>query len=181
VSRAGEPIVAPQPPAGTPAQAPPGAASGVAPPPMPSSAAQAAPAKGMPRGAKIALIASLSVIVLIVLAVVLFALIVGIKITPPTTVANNYVKAVNAGDFSTAFGYLTERTQKKEGRLGFQLGNTLLEGTIKEWSPASTVENGGVTKIAMSITKKYGSKTTWDMTLVKTGGKWKIDKVIPRD
>jgi hypothetical protein len=135
----------------------------------------------MPRGAKIALILSLSAIVLIVLAVVLFALIVGIKITPPTTVANNYVKAVNDGDLSTAFDYLTERTQKKEGRLGFQLGNTLLEGSIKEWSPASTVENGSVTKIAMSITKKSGSKTIWDMTLVKTGGEWKIDKVIPRD
>jgi hypothetical protein len=32
----------------------------------------------------------------------------------------------------------------------------------------------------MSVTGTNGSKATWDMTLVKVDGKWKIDQVSPR-
>jgi hypothetical protein len=166
-----------------PLQPPPGAPSGVAPPPMPPSGAQAAPKKWMPRGAKIALILAVSAIVLIILAVVLIAVFFANEITPPADVANNYVKALNKGDYSTAWGYLTTGAQKEDGRLGFQLRNQLLEGNIRDWyfTEVHTVATGDISKVGVSITFNDGSKTNWDMTLTKVGGEWKIDRVISKE
>jgi hypothetical protein len=149
---------------------------------MPPPGPQATPKKGIPRGAKIALILAVSAIVLIILAVALFVVLFANVITAPADVANNYVKAVNAGNISTAWSYLTTRTQNQEGRLGFQVKFSPLEGTIRKWFTTSVnVETGGVSKIVMSITFTDGTKTTWDMTLNKVGGKWKIDQVSPRE
>ena len=136
----------------------------------------------MPRGAKIALILVASAIVIIILAVALFVVLFANVITAPADVANNYVKAVNAGNISTAWSYLTTRTKNQEGRLGFQVKFSPFKGNISKWYTTSVnVETGGVSKIVMSITFTDGTKTTWDMTLNKVGGKWKIDQVSPRE
>lgn len=136
----------------------------------------------MPRGAKIAIILGVSAIVLMILAVVLIGVFFANVITAPADVANNYVKALNAGNMSTAWGYLTTRAQHAEGRLGFNVKRVLFEGNIRTWySTSVNVETGGISKIVMSITFTDGSKSTWDMTLKKEGGEWKIDLVSPRE
>ena len=176
------PGVPPQPPAGFVPPPPPGPPGGVIAPPMPPPGPQATPKKGMPRGAKIALILAVSAIVLIIVAVALFVVFFANVITAPADVANNYVKAVNVRDLSTAWSYLTTRTQNQEGRLGFDTKLSPLKGTIRKWFTTSVnVETGGVSKIVMSLTFTDGTKTSWDMTLTKVGGKWKIDQVAPRE
>ena len=176
------PGVTPQPPAGVTPPPPPGPPGGITPPPMLPPGPQAKPKKGMPRGAKIALILAVSAIVLIILAVALSVVFFANVITAPADVANNYVKAVNVRDLSTAWSYLTTRTQNQEGRLGFDTKLSPLKGTIRKWFTTSVnVETGGVSKIVMSLTFTDGTKTSWDMTLTKVGGKWKIDQVAPRE
>lgn len=177
VSRAGASGAPPQPPAGMPPQPPPGAPSGVAPPPMPPSGPQAAPKKGMSRGAKIALILSVSAIVLMILAVVLIAVFLVNVVTAPADVANNYMKALNTGDISTAWSYLTTRTQNKETRKGFDLKAASLKGSISKWDTSIVSNQNDEAKIIMNITGTDGSHHAWDMTLIKQDGKWKVDQV----
>ncbi len=143
---------------------------------------QPTPKKGLAKGAKIAIILAVSAIVLIILAVVLFVVFFANIITAPADVANNYVKAVNAGDLSTAWSYLTTSTQKQETRLGFKSKSVHSKEISANGTPqASTLQTGDVSKIVMSVTFTDGTKTTWDMTLIKVGGKWKIDQVSPRE
>jgi Domain of unknown function (DUF4878) len=137
--------------------------------------------KGLSRGAKIALILGASAIVLIIIAVV-FGLIffVGV-IGAPADVANNYVKALNSGDLATAWTYISSATQKEETRSGFDSKVGALKGRLSKWNTSSVkVESGGQATIVMDLTLTGGTKTTWDMYLVKENGEWKIAQVAPR-
>jgi uncharacterized membrane protein YvbJ len=195
VSQAGAPGAQPPPPAGVttppsgatmpppppgavqPPQGPPG---GVAAPTMPPPVPQPPEKKGMSKGAKIAIALAVSAVVLIIIAVVLFVLVFANLISAPADVANDYVKSLNSGDLSTAYNYLTTRTQKQETRQGFESKVGPFKGQIKTWNTTSINVVNDTAQIVMRVTGTDGSKATWDMTLVKEDGKWKIDQVSPR-
>jgi Domain of unknown function (DUF4878)/zinc-ribbon domain len=171
------PGVSTQPPPGVAQEPPPGAPGGVTPPPLPPAGSRAAPKKGMARGAKIALILGVSAIVLIVLAGVIIGVFIANMITAPADVANNYMKALNAGDISTAWSYLTTRTQNQETRKGFDSKAGLLKGSVSKWDTTVVSIQNDEAKIILNVTGTNGSHRPWDMTLIKQDGKWKIDKV----
>jgi hypothetical protein len=146
-----------------------------APPPVPAKK------KGMSRGAKIALILGGCAIVLIIIAVVLAVVFFAGVITAPADAANNYVKALNSGDLSTAWTYISSATQKEETRSGFDSKVGALKGQIKTWNVSSVnVQSGGQATIVMDLTLTDGTKITWDITLVKENDEWKIAQVAPR-
>jgi len=96
-------------------------------------------------------------------------------------VANNYVKALNSGDLATAWTYISSATQKEETRSGFDSKVGALKGRLSKWNTSSVkVESGGQATIVMDLTLTGGTKTTWDMYLVKENGEWKIAQVAPR-
>jgi predicted PurR-regulated permease PerM len=144
---------------------------------MPQSEPQVAPKKGMPRGAKIALILSASAIVLIILVGVIIGVFIANSITAPADVANKYMKALNKGDTSTAWGYLTTRTQNEETRTGFDSKASLLKGSISKWDTTVASIQNDEAKIILNVTGTDGSHHAWDITLIKQGGKWKVDKI----
>jgi hypothetical protein len=135
----------------------------------------------MAKGAKVALILGACAILLIILAVVLFVVFFANMITAPADVANGYVKALNEGDFSTAWGDLTTRTQNQESRSGFETKVGPFKGKIEKWYTTSVNVQNNTAEIVMSVTFSDGTKATWDMTLIKTDGEWKIDQVSPRE
>lgn len=129
----------------------------------------------MSRGAKIALILSASAIVL--LAVVLIAVFLVNVVTAPVDVANNYMKALNTGDISTAWSYLTTRTQNQETRKGFDSKAASLKGSISKWDTSIVSNQNDEAKIIINVTGTDGSHHPWDMTLIKQSGKWKVDQI----
>jgi len=164
-------VATPQPPQG----APPGAPAGgipAAPPLVPAKK------KGLSTGAKIALVlCACAVFLIIVLGVIFFVGAIG----APTKVANNYVKALNSGDLSTAWNYISSSTQKVNTRSGFDSKMRKLKNDISKWNTSNfKVQTGGRTTIVMDLTHANGTKVTWDMYLVKENGEWKIARVIPR-
>jgi ABC-type transport system involved in multi-copper enzyme maturation permease subunit len=135
----------------------------------------------MAKGSKIALVLGIGVVALIILALVLIVIFFINVVSGPADVANNYVKALNNGDLSTAWSYLAAETQKEEGRSGFEDKVGGLRGEISKWSTGSiNVRTGGLSTVVMNLTLKDGTKVTWDMSLTKENGKWKIRQVSPR-
>jgi hypothetical protein len=162
-----------QPPAGPPGVPAPGMPA--APPPVPAKK------KGMSRGGKIALILTGCALVLIIIAVVLAVVFFASVITAPADVSNNYVKALNSGDLATAWTYISSGTQKEETRSGFESKIGALKGQISKWNVSSVnVQSGGQATVVMDLTLTDGTKITWDITLVKENGEWKIAQVAPR-
>lgn len=142
---------------------------------------QAPKKKGLATGAKVAIILGIAVVVLIVLALVFFVIFFANVITGPADVSNEYVRALDEGEMSTAWSLLASETQQEEGRAGFEEKVKALEGKIDKWYTTDVnVESGGRAKVVMDITLSGGDKVTWDMYLVKEEGEWKIRQVDPR-
>jgi predicted PurR-regulated permease PerM len=131
----------------------------------------------MSRGAKIALILSLCAIVLIILVVVVIAVFVVNTVTAPADAANTYIKALNAGDISTAWSYLTTRTQNQETRQGFESKVAQLKGSVSNWDTSVVSIQNGEAKVIINVTGTDGSHHGWDIVLKKQGGKWKVDQI----
>ena len=185
VSQPGSP---PAPVAGQSAQATPPAPPGMQPappgmqppggPPLPLYKPQK---KGMSRGVKIGLIVAASIIVLLIIGLVIgVAVFVGV-ISAPADVANNYVKAINEGNMSQAYGYLATSTQKQTSESAFATKMKPLVGKITKYNTSSiNVQSGGTSTVVMDLSFDDGSKATWDMGLVKQSGNYKILNVRPR-
>jgi hypothetical protein len=136
--------------------------------------------KGMSRGLKIGLVIAASVIVLLIAGVVLGVVVFVNVITAPADVANNYVKAINDGDLTTAYGLLTTATQQGEGEAAFKAQMIKFKGTITKYNTSSiNVYSGGTSKVVMDMAFNDGSKADWTMNLLKESGKWKIQAVRP--
>lgn len=150
---------------------PPGGAYGAQPP-----AQYKAPKtkKGIPKGAKIAIIAFVVILLLIGGVVGIGLAFFWGAITAPADVANKYIEAVNNGDLDTAWRLLSSQAKKEEGRSGFEGKVENLEGQIETWNVKSVqVENNNASLI-IDLKGKTGEKVTWEMELVKEGGDWKI-------
>jgi len=122
-------------------------------------------------------------LVLIVLAVVFGVVFFANVIGEPADVANNYVRAVNAGDLDTAWSYLSTATQREETRSGFDSKLGDLKGAISRWNTSNInvdMTGSGRATIVMNLALRDGSSAAWDMTLVKQNGNWKIRAVSPR-
>ncbi|HEY5530778.1 MAG TPA: hypothetical protein VIK22_02120 [Candidatus Anoxymicrobiaceae bacterium] len=139
--------------------------------------------KRLSRGAKLAIVLAVFALVLIVLAVVFGVVFFANVIGEPADVANNYVRAVNAGDLDTAWSYLSTATQREETRSGFDSKLGDLKGAISRWNTSNInvdMTGSGRATIVMNLALRDGSSAAWDMTLVKQNGNWKIRAVSPR-
>ena len=173
----------PAPPGQTP-PAPPGmqpAPPGMQPPGVPPLPLYKPQKKGMSRGVKIGLIVAASIIVLLIIGLVIgVAVFVGV-ISAPADVANNYVKVINEGNMSQAYGYLATSTQKQTSESAFATKMKPLVGKITKYNTSSiNVQSGGTSTVVMDLSFDDGSKATWDMGLVKQSGNYKILNVRPR-
>ncbi len=148
---------------------------------MPPGAPPAArPKKGMSKGAKLAIWLGVLTVVLIVVAVVLLVVFVVNVVSGPADASNAYVKALNEGDMSTAWSYISTGTQNDEGRSGFESKVGIFEGEISTWNTGSIQIDNSTARVVMDLEFKDGSDATWDMYLVKEDGEWKIEQVSPR-
>jgi hypothetical protein len=139
--------------------------------------------KGLSKGATLAIVLAVCALVLIVLAVVFGVVFFANVIGAPADVANNYVKAVNAGELDTAWSYLSTTTQKEETRSGFDSKLGDLKGAISKWNTSNInidMTGSGRATIVMNLALRDGSTSAWDMTLVKQNSDWKIRAVSPR-
>ena len=180
------PEVVPQPPPTTPGSVPPPIPGSLPPPPgtpgtIPAPgtpvAAPRAAKKGMSRGGKIALIIGILAVVLIVAVIVVAVLLVIGAITAPADVANNYLQALNDGDLSTAWGYLSEDAKKVETRSDFNSEKEYFKGEIESYNTSSIEVSNGNAQVTMDIKHRDGKKDTWNMNLVKENGGWKIEHI----
>ena len=134
--------------------------------------------KGMSRGGKIAIIVGISAVVLIMVVVgVAIFLLIG-AITAPADVANNYMMALNNGDLSTAWSYISKDTQKEETRSGFISDKESFKGEIESYNTSGVEVSDGHAQVEMDIDFKDGKKDTWEISLVKENGDWKINSII---
>jgi uncharacterized membrane protein YvbJ len=131
----------------------------------------------MSRGAKIAVILSACAIALIILVVVVIAVFAVKTVTAPADTANHYIKALNTGDVSTAWSYLTTRTQNQETRQGFESKVASLKGSISNWDTSVVSVQDGEAKVIINVTGTDGSHHGWDILLIKQGGEWKVDRI----
>jgi hypothetical protein len=160
-------------PPGVPLQAPPGPPPPPGTPQMPYMPPPPQKRK-MGRGWKIALVLGLVIIVLIIVGI-LFGVLVLVKvISAPADIANNYVRAINEGDLSSAYSDLAKQAQNEETKVAFDQKMGTFTGNIQKWFTSSININNGSATIVMDISLTNGSKVTWDMSLVKENGKWKI-------
>ncbi|MBU4175301.1 MAG: DUF4878 domain-containing protein [Actinobacteria bacterium] len=177
----------PQPPPPPPGTVPSPIPGSVPPPPGPPGAIPAPvvpvaaprPAKkGMSRGGKIAIIVGISAVVLIaaVIGVAIFLLVGAIK--APADVSNKYLQALNDGDLSTAWGYISKDTQKEETRSGFISDKESFKGEIDSYNTSGVEVSNGNARVEMDIEFKDGKKATWEISLIKENGKWKINSII---
>lgn len=150
------------------------------PPQVPPALAGKPPKKGLSKGAKLAIILGIVTVVLVVVAVVLLVVFVINVVSGPADAANNYVQALNEGDLSTAWSYLSASTQSDEGRSGFESKVGIFEGEISKWNTSSIEINNSNAQVVMKLSFKDGSDATWDIYLVKEDGEWKIGQVSPR-
>ena len=133
--------------------------------------------KGMSRGGKIAIIVGISAVVLIMVVVgVAIFLVIG-AISAPADVANNYMMALNDGDLSTAWGYISADTQKEETKSGFISEKEDFKGEIKSYNTSGIEVSNGKAQIEMDIEFQDGEKATWNMYLVKENGEWRIENI----
>lgn len=140
-------------------------------------AAPRAAKKGMSRGGKIALIVGISAVVLIlaIIGVAVF-LFIG-AITAPADVANNYMMALNDGDLSNAWGYLSEDAKKVETRSDFISEKEYFKGEIESYNTSGIEVSNGHTQVTMDIKYRGGERDTWNMYLVKENGEWRIENI----
>ena len=173
----------PAPPGQMPPASPgmPPAPPGMQPPGVPPLPPYKPQKKGMSRGVKIALIIAASIIVLLIIGLVIGVSVFGGVITAPADVANNYVKAINEGNMSQAYGYLATPTQKQTSESAFATKLKPLVGKITKYNTSSiNVQSGGTATVVMDLSFDDGSKATWDIGLVKQSGNYKILNVKPR-
>lgn len=142
-------------------------------PPVPPPATR----KGMPRGAKIALIVGAIAVVLIAVIVILAVVLFVNVVSKPADVSNKYMKALEMGDFDTAFGYLAKRTQEEEGKSGFESKVEQFKGQIAKYNTSSISIRNRTAEVVMDITLDNGDTGTWYIYLVKEDGDWRILKV----
>lgn len=137
--------------------------------------------KGMSSGLKIALIIGACIIGLLIVGIVLGVVVFVGAVTAPADVANNYVKAINEGDMTLAYGYLAAPTQKETSEAAFATKMKPLAGKITKYNTSSVnVRSGGTSTVVMDLSFDDGSKATWDIGLIKESGKYKILNVRPR-
>ncbi|MHB8895276.1 MAG: Rv0361 family membrane protein, partial [Candidatus Geothermincolia bacterium] len=155
---------------------PPAAPGGMPVPPLPRKQK-----KGMSRGLKVGLIIALCLIVLIIAGIIVGVFAFVKVISAPADVANNYVKAVDAGNLTDAYSALSKKTQDSETLEGFEKKLAPFKGTITKYNTSSiNVQTGGTATVVMQLEFNDGTKATWDMGLVKENGTWKIQAVSPR-
>lgn len=130
--------------------------------------------KGLPKGAKVAIIAAVVIVVLIAGIIGLGVAFFWNAITAPADVANDYVEAVNEGNLSTAWDYLSSEAQDEEGRAGFEEKVGDLEGQIETWNVRSVNVKNNRASVIVDLEGKGGEEATWNMELVKEEGDWKI-------
>jgi flagellar basal body-associated protein FliL len=129
--------------------------------------------KGLKIGCLIGVIVAVLVIAAIVVAVVVF---VGV-LSKPADIANNYMKYLNNGDVALAWDLLTPATQRSEGRSGFEEKAAMFEGEISKYFTSNISITGGTAEIKMDVTYRNADKGTWEFTMLKQGGEWKIQNV----
>ena len=131
----------------------------------------------MSRGGKIALIIGILAVVLImaVIGVAVF-LVIG-AITAPADVANSYLQALNDGDLSTAWDYLSEDAKKVETRSDFNSEKEYFKGEIKSYNTSGIEVSNGNAQVTMDIKFRDGESDTWNMHLVKEDGGWRIKNI----
>ena len=132
----------------------------------------------MSRGGKIALIVGISAVVLILAIIGIAVFLVIGAITAPADVANNYMMALNDGELSTAWGYISADTQKEESRSDFISEKENFKGKIESYNTSGVQVSNGKAEIEMDIEFEDGEKATWEIFLVKENGEWKIDSII---
>ncbi|MBN2168116.1 MAG: zinc ribbon domain-containing protein [Actinobacteria bacterium] len=159
---------APVPPQGTP---PPG--TGFT-PQTPPPGYEGGKKKGLPRGAKIAIIAGLIIVLLIGGTIAVGVLVVWNVVTGPADAANAFVEAVNEGDLSTAYKYFSSEAQKEEEKSDFDEQFKVLENELDTWNTTSVNVENNTAKVMMDLKSKDGEEATWEMNLVKQDGEWKI-------
>ncbi|MBN1289842.1 MAG: zinc ribbon domain-containing protein [Actinobacteria bacterium] len=164
----------------TPAPAPPAQPHGTAPagsgfsPGTPPPRYEAGKKKGLPRGAKIAIIAGLVIVLLVAGTIAVGVLVFWKAVTGPADAANSFVEAVNEGDLSTAWDYFSSEAQEEEGRSEFDEQFGILEGELETWNTNSINVENNTAEVEMDLESKDGEKADWEMNLVKQDGEWKI-------
>lgn len=149
---------------------------GIQPPQPPSPVLQGK--KGMSSGAKVAIILGVVAVLLIITAVVMFVVFFANVISGPADTANGYTQALNDGDFSTAWGYLSTEAQDEEGGLSeFRSKFGVLEGEIEKWFTSGVSIENNRAQVDMDLTFSDGTEATWDIYLLKEGGSWKIVRI----
>ena len=117
-------------------------------------------------------------LILAIIGVAVF-LVIG-AITAPADVANNYMMALNDGDTSTAWGYISADTQKEESRSEFISDKEYFKGKIESYNTSGIQVSNGKAEIRMDIDFEDGEKATWEISLIKENGEWKIDAIIDK-
>ena len=131
----------------------------------------------MSRGGKIAIIVGISAVglIMVVVGVAIF-LVVG-AVTAPADVANSYVKALNDGDLSTAWSYVSKDAQDEGTRSGFNSEKEYFKGMIESYNTSSIEVSSNDAEVMMDIEYRDGERDTWSMRLVKENGEWKIGNI----
>ncbi len=138
--------------------------------------------KRVPRGVWIAIaIGAIVIILLLAVGGVLIGVFVSV-ISEPAQVANNFMKYVDSGNSSAAWNLMSPAGKAAQSRAEFDKSISAVEGRIaKYFSRRISIENGQAT-VLMDVTYNSASvdRATWDFSLVKVSGVWKIIKVTFR-
>ena len=130
--------------------------------------------KGIPRGAKIAIIVGVIALVLVAVIVVLAVFLFINVLSKPADVANNYMLAIQKGDLSSAYDYLSESTKADTTRSQFNTDKSPFEGQIARYRTTSINIQNGNAWVGMDLTLANGETATWFMQMVKEGEDWKL-------
>lgn len=160
----------PPPPPGTPPSQP-----GYMPPQTPPpSQYQAGKKRGMGRGAKIAIIVGLVVILLVIGVIAVGVLVFWKAISGPADTANAFVEAINDGNLSEAYDLFSTEAKREESRRSFDEKMEVFKGGIASWNTTSiNVENNRAT-VEMDLEDKEGDDGSMEINLVKESGEWKV-------
>jgi len=144
-------------------------------PPVPPPAPQK---KGFPRGAKIAIIAVIGALVVIAIVVVLLlVLLVFNVVSKPADVANSYMKDINQGSLSAAYGLLSSAAKADVSSSQFNDAVSQFKGEISTYRTTNIHIINSAAYIDMDVTPASGQQTTWYFNLVKEQGDWKILRI----
>jgi hypothetical protein len=144
------------------------------PPSVPPTPVTGKARKGLPRGAKLAIIAGCVTVIIILVVVVLLSFSFVEIFKKPVDVANAYIKASSSGDLETAWSYLSAGTKTKKGKATFESDVRDLEGQIKTWNTRGVQIINNRAQITMDVEFKNGEQGTLYVYLVKEAGKWKV-------